>query len=360
MSELRCGVVGLNRGRLFVDVFQNHPHCRVTAVCDSDPKRLAGFSGLATHTDYDAFLAEGLDVVAVVTPGPLHAGQSIRALESGSHVLCETPCVYSVAEARNVVSATQRTGRSYMLAEDYLWRGWVEALKAAADDGAFGRTVYAEGEYIHDCRDIMLADQAGFVPYADRGRRPGAARTWRATHLPPIVYCSHTLGPLLTIMGDRVTSAVGLSTGTHTAPDLDAIDVEAALLETEQGAVIRLTNGFSVACPMVLGFQLVGTAGSVRFVHDGRASARWYSEAAVPRMAGWEDMPAHLLAGRDGRDSVAAMVEQFVASILEDRQPPIDVHRSMDFVLPGIIANESARQGGVKLPVPDSRSWATG
>lgn len=356
MRELRCGVAGLNRGRQFVELLEGHPQCRVTAVCDSDPKRLAGFSGMATHTDFDAFLSEGLDVVAVITPGPCHADQSIRALDAGAHVLCETPCVYSVAEAKDVVAAARRAGRSFMLAEDYLWRGWVEGLKAKADDGAFGRIVYAEGDYTHDCRDMMLADEAGFVPYADRRQRPGAARTWRAD-LPPITYCSHTLGPLLAIMDDRIVSAVGLSTGTHTAPDLGAIDLEAALLETAEGAVIRLTNGFAVACPMATYHNLVGTAGSARITNDGRQSARWYSEAVVPGMGGWEDMPGDMLTRGDGRDQVAVMVDEFIASVLEDRPPPVDAHRSMDFVLPGIIAHESAQQGGVKLPVPDSRNW---
>ena len=45
---------------------------------------------------------------------------------------------------------------------------------------------YAEGDYTHDCRDIMLADENGFVPYAARDEHPQAQKTWRATHLPPL------------------------------------------------------------------------------------------------------------------------------------------------------------------------------
>ncbi len=357
MRELRCGVAGLNRGRRFVELFEGHAQCRVVAVCDRAPARLGDFPDAAAHTDYDSFLAEGLDVVAIITPGPGHAEQSVRAMEAGAHVLCETPCVYSVDEARDVAAAARRTGRSYMLAEDYVWQGWVEALRARAADGAFGRIVYADGDYTHDCRDIMLADAAGHVPYGSRHERPGATLTWRATDLPPIIYCSHMLAPLLAIMDDRVVSAVGLSTGTQTAPDLGTIDLETALLETAAGAVIHLTNGFSVACPITLNSGLVGTAGSARVTNDVRLSARWYTEAGGADMSGWEDMPEDMLARGDGRDQVAAMVDEFIESVIEDRPPPIDTHRSMDFVLPGIIAHESALQGGVKLAVPDRRSW---
>ena len=355
MSELRCGVAGMARGRLFADIFDGLANCRTVAVCDTDPRRLEGFGHLAAHTDYDAFLAEGLDVVAVITPGPVHADQSVRALDAGAHVLCETPCVYSLDEARAVVEAVHRTGGKYMLAEDYIWTAWATALKARADRGAFGRIVYAEGDYTHDCRDIMLADEAGFVPYARRAEHPDARKTWRATDLPPIIYCSHTLGPLLTIMDDRVTSVVGLSTGTHTAPDLGTIDLEAALLETAKGSVIRLTNGFTVACPFSLYYSLVGMAGSARVVDDGKLSVRWYSETADGPMGGWEDVRDDLTSRSDGRNPVAVMVEEFIDSIVNDAPPPVDVHRSMDFVLPGVLAHESAMRGGVKLDVPDLR-----
>lgn len=53
----------------------------------------------AYHVDYGPvrcpyspdFLAEGLDVVAVISPGPVHAVQSIAALRSGAHEAEEHP-----------------------------------------------------------------------------------------------------------------------------------------------------------------------------------------------------------------------------------------------------------------------------
>ena len=73
-------------------------------------------------------------------------------------------------------------------------------------------------------------------------------------------------------------------------------------------------------------------------------------------MKGWEDLPGDLSVRTDGAVPVAVMVRQFIESIRQDTPPPLDVHRSLDFVLPGIIAHESAMRGGVKLDVPDLRS----
>jgi hypothetical protein len=36
---------------------------------------------------------------------------------------------------------------------------------------------------------------------------------------------------------------------------------------------------------------------------------------------------------------------------------PIGIHEAMDMTLPGLISQESIRQGGIWLPVPDSRTW---
>jgi len=354
---LRCGVVGLGRGRLFVETLEAIEGCEVVAVCDPNPAALSDFSGLKAHTDYEQFLDEQLDLVAIISPGPVHAEQTLGALERGMHVLCETPCVYSIEEAQAVVKAVEKTGLKYMLAENYIWYGWCESLLTMAEAGDFGDVVYAEGDYTHDCRDLMLYDENGFVPYAQRDQHPNAQKTWRATHLPPIQYCSHTLGPLLKLMNDRVVSAFGLSIAGRAAPDLVPTDLESALLATEKGGIIRLTNGFSVAHPMALYYNIVGTRGSAKLLSTAAMTGQWWTETREG-LQGWQDFGDDLGQRRDGRTDLEVMLREFVDSIRRDTKPPIDVHESMDMTLPGIVAHQSGMQGGVRLDVPDSRQWS--
>lgn len=358
MGKLRVGVAGLGRGRLFVDLFRQLPECEVVAVCDPIPARLEPYADLSAHVEYGSFLGAGLDIVAVITPGPVHAQQSVAALQAGAHVLCETPCIYSLEEAVAAARAVRTSGLCYMLAEDYLWRGWGVRLREMAEEGVFGEIVYAEGDYTHDCRDLMLIDGDEYVPYAERAAHPDAVPSWRATDLPPLLYTSHTLGPLLHAMNDRVISAAGLSTGTHTAPDLGTIDLEAGLFETEHGGVVRLTNGFSVAHPYSLHLKVVGTKGSAVLQNGAGATCAWYSETVDPPMAGWQRAPDSWQERPDGQDHLVTMVRDFVTAVLGREALPLDVYRSCEFVLPGITAHQSALRGGVKLPVPDLRDLA--
>ncbi|GAG12595.1 unnamed protein product, partial [marine sediment metagenome] len=170
-----------------------------------------------------------------------------------------------------------------------------------------------------------------------------------------LFYTSHTLGPLLHLMDDRVVSVVGLSTGCRTAPDLGTTDLEAGLFMTEKGNVVRLTNGFSLAHPFALHYSLAGTKGSVKFQQAGTRTFIWYSEEAQPRMSGWQPAPEEWLERPDGKDHLTVMVGEFVDSILNGTTPPVDVYRSLDFTLPGIIAHESAERGGEKMEVIDLR-----
>ena len=353
---LRCGVVGLGRGKSFVKAFADIEGCEVVAVCDPRPAAFEGMSGLATHTDYEQFLDEKLDVVALVSPGPAHAGQAVAALERGFHVLSETPCVYSLDEARAVVAAVEKSGLKYMLGENYIWMSWFAPLAQMAAEGRFGEIVYAEGDYTHDCRGGMLFDEGGAVPLAERHKHPNARPAWRASDLPPLFYCSHTLGPMLRLVGSRIVSAYGVTVAGKAAADVVPFDFEAGLFATESGTAIRLSNGFAVAHPMAFYYNFVGTRGSAKVMKVGNAPAQCWT-ACDARGGKWEEQSCEFFQGLGGRSDLEAMLADFVASVRDDTKPPIDVHESMDMQLPGIIAHESGLKGGVKLDVPDSRRF---
>jgi predicted dehydrogenase len=53
----------------------------------------------------------GCDVALVASPARFHAGQAIRCLESGLHVLCEKPMATASMDAANMLSAAKAAGR---------------------------------------------------------------------------------------------------------------------------------------------------------------------------------------------------------------------------------------------------------
>ncbi len=358
--KVRVGVSGLGRGRMFVDKLNQHPDCEVVAVCDPLPAALDAFSDLQTYTDFGEMLATAdLTAVACIGPGPTHSPQALAALNAGVHVLSETPCVYSVDEARQIVEAVRRTGLKYMLSEDYVFMGWCQRLEEIVSAGKLGEIIYAEGEYTHDCRGIFFQDADGRYISHDEWQRQGKPRlAWRATDLPPLTYCSHTLGPALHLMKDRCTSVVGLNARSRALLDTGVIDLESCLCHTANGAVVRLTNGFGVAHPFGYWLSLCGTKGSLR-MH----AMNWPLGNGWPKMyihidgedAAWREEVLPGFERKDGRDWVSVGLHGFIDAIINDATPPFDVYQSMDYTLPGVLGHESGVLGGQKLEIPDFR-----
>ncbi|MHC4606146.1 MAG: Gfo/Idh/MocA family protein, partial [Planctomycetota bacterium] len=139
MKKHRIGIVGLSRGKDFVKVFEAHPDVEVTALCDLDEKKLedlgAAFSldDSRLFKDFGNFVDADMDVVLVATPIPLHTRQSVMSLEAGKHVLCEQTVAYTVEECEQVVNAVKRTGRTYMMAENYCYYHYIREWRKLVD-----------------------------------------------------------------------------------------------------------------------------------------------------------------------------------------------------------------------------------
>jgi len=355
---LRIGVAGLRRGASLAHVLQLRPDCELAAVCDLDAERARAFArqhGVPQwFEDYGALLGAPLDAIVVATPAPTHVDCTVQALHAGKHVLCEVPACWTVAEARQLVATVRASSRRYMLAENMCYFAYCQAYRDMIRQGDIGEPVYVEGEYIHNCETLMVA--------AGPDGRP--QRTWRA-HLPPIHYCTHELGPILQWLDDRIVSAVGLHTGNRRRPDLGCIDLEVGLFRTARGRLVKVLCGFSVAKePAHHWFTVYGTEGHLESPRwpDGEhrlQSPRLPHQHAHARLALGVDHPGAPPEARAGGHGTSEyfMCDDFVRSVLEDRDPPLDVFAGLDMTLPGICAHQSAAQGGQPVPVPDPRAW---
>jgi len=62
----------------------------------------------------------------IATPIEYHAQQSIVAMESGKHVLCEQTAAYTVDDCERLIQTVRRTGRVYMMAENYCYFHYIQ------------------------------------------------------------------------------------------------------------------------------------------------------------------------------------------------------------------------------------------
>ncbi len=350
---LRVGVVGLRRGMTFAKLAQVHPETKLVAVCDIDEKKVETAMGMegveAGYTDYNSFLEHEVDIVVLASPISDHVSQANAALNIDKHVLCEVTAVYSLDECESLVKAVKDSKGKYMMAENCCFWAFIQSWEDMVRKKGIGDVMYAEAEYIHDVRSLMI----------DANGNP----TWRAER-PPIHYCTHSLGPLLKIMDDRCVTAIGLHTGNKIWPEVSKIDMEVGIFKTHKGAVIKILKG-SALCrePGFHYYSIYGTKGCLETKRPGNGEGTIAYFEDIPNLQGMVSLP---LSNVHPRSSQAwkigghgtgdyTMFDAFIRSIVDNTPPPIDVYKALDYTLPGLCAHISAEKGGQPIEIPDFR-----
>src|SRR5437868_9471772 len=125
-TQLRWGVLGTARiADALVRAIKLSGNSTLAAVASRD---LSMAKAWATQRDvplafgsYEEMLAsDAIDAVYVPLPNSMHKEWTIKAAQSGKHVLCEKPLAVSAAEVREIIAASESSGVKVM--EGFMYR----------------------------------------------------------------------------------------------------------------------------------------------------------------------------------------------------------------------------------------------
>lgn len=366
MEKIRVGVLGLRRGIAHLRNFLALDKAEVVAACDRFPyyrdqaRALVDRHGSSTEllVEYDDLLERKPDAVVVASNGRLQVEHACMALEAGCHVLSEVPGADTEHELIRLRDTVERTGLTYMLAENACYAGFLPYWRKWVLEDRFGPISIAEAEYLHYLPETLFTpDGKRLSPH--QARSAGAVNAkpiWRADQ-PPIQYLTHDLGPLLEILDDRAVSVTCLSAPWRCREAPLRSDGQIALFHTQKGTLIKIMVTLNTIRPSEHRYRLFGTAGSVEmFTYE---ECTRYFDSGCSHKDGWRVLPVSRSAvddatgGHGGTDQKVAA--QFTDNLLKDRPSSIDVYRAIEYALPGIIAARSADLGGTPIAIPDLR-----
>ncbi|MFE2580694.1 Gfo/Idh/MocA family protein [Streptomyces sp. NPDC059378] len=388
------GIVGAGQfsGR-FALLFQAHPGIDDVYVTDLLPERaerLASAQRLAgTFPSYEAMLeSPDVDAVAVFTQRWTHGPLVLQGLRAGKHVYSAVPMAVTVEEIADIVEAVRTTGLTYMMGETSQYHPATVHARNRIAEGAFGRLFYAEGDYVHDM-------DLGFY---DAYRYSGGAN-WKATaSYPPLLYPTHSVGGVL---GAWRTHAVSVSAiGVPDERQDGVFDKEisqfgndlsnaTALFAVAGGGSFRTNEFRRVGYPSHIResrFRFFGTEASMEqlatvALWQDKKGVQDISDLLEPRPTLAPDDPSmqHIAPelraaftsgsapvhdrsrlprvfdtlhnGHEG--SHHFLVDDFVTAVESRTLPSVNAWVAARYTLPGIIAHDSARQGGTRLDIPD-------
>ncbi|MCX7014178.1 MAG: Gfo/Idh/MocA family oxidoreductase [Candidatus Sumerlaeota bacterium] len=213
---------------------------RLVAGIDPNPvrcKRLHEFKerGVPIHASYEEFLANGsAELVVIAAPIHYHCALTCAALERGSHALCEKPLGATIQEARRMMEARDRAGKSVAIGYQWSYSEAIQALKHDIMSGLFGAPKRLK------TLALWPRDEA----YYTRNRWAGAKRDSRGAWIldsPINNATAHYLHNCLYVLGDGVdTSArpARVVAELYRANAIENFDTGAARIWTDQGVEI--------------------------------------------------------------------------------------------------------------------------
>ncbi|MCP4639150.1 MAG: Gfo/Idh/MocA family oxidoreductase [bacterium] len=355
---IRVGVVGISRGMTFA---KGGPRVGMdlVAVCDTWEERLneAGQElGVATYTDYDAFLEHDLDAVVLANYFHEHAPFAIKALDAGKHVMSECAACHTLGEGVALARAIERSGCIYMLAENYPYMVYNQEMRRLFQEGTIGEFRYGEGEYVHpDSARVCLS------------RSPGTTH-WR-NWIPSTYYCTHSVAPVMYITDTRPVRVNGFvvpydfNDPAQTSRVKFSDTAAAIMLRMDNGAVVKSLHG------ALRGHQnyvrIHGNKGMMENARIGddknmlrvHLAPHGKEQAEVDERVYLPEFPEHheeaTRAGHGGGDFFTNY--HFAEAIRTGQQPYLDVYRAIDMSIVGILAFRSALEDGAPIDVPDFR-----
>jgi predicted dehydrogenase len=369
MEPVTVGILGLRRGHSHFRNFLLTEEARVIGAADRIEQWRARAAqtatelardGIAYVEEFEQLLEMKPDAIVIASNGRQQMEHTVQALEAGCHVLSEVPGAMTQEEILRIARVVEATGRQYMLAENSSFLGFLRYWRRWIEEGRFGAISMADGEYLHYLPHTMVDDKGDqFTPSQVREQGLAGVRpVWRSD-MAPIQYLTHDLGPLLEVLDDRVVTVNCVEAPWWNGETPLRSDGQYALFKTARGRLIRILVTLSTRRPGAHNYRLFGTEGS----------AEWYSHEGFCRRLektrdesqGWErvdigtardDVPA-AASGHGGTDIWTAIT--FARALQAGRTVPIDVYRMADYTLPGILAAQSAVNGGAAVHVPDIR-----
>ena len=105
------------------------------------------FKQMATR---EARLENGIEAVSIVTPNHVHYAAAREFLKRGIHVICDKPLTSTLADARKLAKAVERTDALFILTHNYTGYPMVRQAREMVARGEIGKIRVVQVEYPQD------------------------------------------------------------------------------------------------------------------------------------------------------------------------------------------------------------------
>jgi UDP-N-acetyl-2-amino-2-deoxyglucuronate dehydrogenase len=145
-KTIRTALIGVGKvAHTYAQGLSALSQSRFVGVCGRNQERTAAFASqydVKPYIDLTTMIRdEGVEMVVIATPHPLHADQAVAAAQAGAHVLVEKPMAITAADCDRMIAAAQQNGVKLGVISQRRLYAPVQRVRAAIDAGKIGRPV---------------------------------------------------------------------------------------------------------------------------------------------------------------------------------------------------------------------------
>jgi len=402
-EKIKIAVIGCGRfSQNFVPLFKAHPAVEKVYVCDTKRERAQEYANRFEVGIIDSFEealeSKEINSIAVFTQRFKHGQMVIQSLKAGKHVYSAVPCSISVDEIVEIEKLVRETRLTYSMGETGYYRAPAVFCRREFAKGTFGKFTYAEAHYNHDIRNM------------ENSFRSSGGDDWKKfAGIPPFFYPTHSTSMVLSTMPGVYAKRV-IALGYKESPRTDIYGTEGQniydnpfsnevmLMELSNGGIARISENRCVGwrAPETYISQYYGTDGGYEFSVAHHHLAHWDPEKKNPYGVIMEDVTREIqpksitdelytdYAGTiqkiaDGAGFLECapvqpterlpkeygglknghngthhfLINDFCRAVETGKLSPTNIWQVARWNIPGLLAHQSALQGGVAIEVPD-------
>jgi predicted dehydrogenase len=184
MAVIGAGIWGENHAM----AYSTYPIVDLAYICDLNAERarqLAEKVGCRWTTSLDEIANSDVEAVSIATPDHAHKAPCLAMIAAGKHVMVEKPFTTNVAEAREIIAASEARGVKLMVDFQLRWHPQYMGAKHYMECGELGEAVM------------------GYARLSDTIHVPTEMLSWGAASGPEWFLFPHTMDITRWILGEE-------------------------------------------------------------------------------------------------------------------------------------------------------------
>ena len=363
MDKVRVGIVGLGFGAEFIPIYEKMNNAECVAICRRDKEKLdklgdqAGIS--KRYTDFMQMLKDpDIDAIHINTDFMEHGWMTKESLKAGKHTACTINMAFTVEDCLEIVKLEEETGKVYMMMETAIYTREFLYFKKLLDEGQIGNIQFMRGSHV---QNMGL---------------PGWDEYWYG--MPPMINGTHALSPMSEAVGkpfltvrcigsgkirdeyNQYGCSFAVETAQYTFKDSNvACEVSRSLFDV----IRQYRESFDIyGDKMSMEWEQLIDENPVIFtgfedawrVHVPDTDYMLPKEIAsfALRHQSVDESHVAFLQGSGHGGSHPHLANEFISAIVEGRKSAVHAKKAANWTMAGLLAHESAKQGGVVIEIP--------